>query len=75
MSMESVRVDRGMPFLKRGMRVYSTYSKQFGTITGANRSGNLNIRMDGERRSGNYHPQWQLQYFDDNGTVIAEYKD
>ncbi len=74
MSLESVRQSRDIPFLKRGMLVYSTHKKKFGVVTSANRSGNLNIRMDGDKRPGSYHPQWQLQYLDDDGYLVAEYK-
>ncbi|EGQ8013304.1 hypothetical protein HFM15_001573 [Vibrio cholerae] len=72
MSIQSVRDGRNLPFLKRGMRVQVDGGK-FGTITGANSSMNLNVRLDGEKHSGNYHPTWQMRYFDDNGNVIAEF--
>ncbi len=64
-----------MPFLKRGMRIQRIDTGQFGVITKANRQGNLNIRLDGERFSRNFHPQWMLRYFDSDNRVIAEYKD
>lgn len=72
MSIQNVRDGRNLPFLKRGMRVQDDGGK-FGTITGANRSMNLNVRLDGEKHSGNYHPTWQMRYFDENGNVIAEF--
>ncbi|WP_050916583.1 hypothetical protein [Vibrio cholerae] len=72
MSIQSVRDGRNLPFLKRGMRVQVDGDK-FGTITGANRSMNLNVRLDGEKHSSNYHPTWKMRYFDKNGNVIAEF--
>ncbi|HBN6882667.1 TPA: hypothetical protein L3310_003248 [Vibrio cholerae] len=72
MSIQNVRDGRNLPFLKRGMRVQVDGGK-FGTITGANRSMNLNVRLDGEKHSGNYHPTWKMRYFDENGNVIAEF--
>lgn len=74
MLIQSFRDGRNMPFVKRGMRV-EVYDGKLGRITGANRQMNLNIRIDGEKRSSNYHPQWQIKYFADDGCVIAEYKD
>ncbi|EGR4213362.1 hypothetical protein DDN60_12535 [Vibrio cholerae] len=73
MSMQSVRDGRGMPFLKRGMRVQSISTGKYGTVTSTNSAMNLNIRIDGEKHSGNYHPKWMLRYFDSHGALIAEY--
>ena len=73
MTMKSIRKYRRIPFVKRGMRVFSTYKNKFGVICGANCSGNLNIRFEGETFSENCHPHWMLQYFDKNNNVIAEY--
>jgi hypothetical protein len=74
MSMKSVRLQRGIPFIKRGMRVFSNHSKRFGTITGTNDACNLNIRFDGDKRSQNCHPYFKLVYFDDNGNIIKEFE-
>lgn len=75
MSMEDLRNHRAMPFLKRGMRVEVLTDGRKGRIASANRSMNLNIRIDGESKSRNFHPQWMLRYFDDSGKTIAEYRD
>lgn len=74
MSIQGVRDGRDMPFIKRGMRV-QIYNGKFGRITGSNHQMNINVRLDGEKRSANYHPTWKMRYFDENNNVIAEYKD
>lgn len=74
MSMDTLRKGRNMPFLKKGMRV-QVHNGKFGTITGANHQMNINVRLDGEKKSGNYHPQWNIRYFDRSGKRIAEYRD
>lgn len=73
MSIESVRKNRGLPFLKRGMRVQLNYSgkSKTGVVTGANESLNINIRFDGSKRSTNCHPRWAISYFDKDGNTIA----
>jgi hypothetical protein len=55
------------------MRIFSTYNKRYGRISGANDSGNLNITFDGDNYSQNCHPWWMLQYFDSDGNLIKEY--
>ena len=72
-SLKNVKEKRGMPFLKRGMKVQSIHSGRFGVVTSGNWSGNINVRMDGDKLSGNYHPKWKMRYFDKAGNVIAEY--
>lgn len=73
--LESVKEGRGMPFLKKGMKVKSLHSGEEGVIVDGNRSMNLDIRMKGEKHTGNYHPQWQMAYYDEQDKLIAEYKD
>lgn len=75
MSMDRFRKIRNMPFVRRGMKVQSTYSGKMGRVSGANCSGNLNITFDGERHSENCHPRWMMKYFDSSGNVVAEYQD
>ena len=74
-SLQYIRERRGLPFVKRGMRVEIAYKDKVkrGVITGANCSGNLNIRMDGHKHSSNCHPRWAIKYFDKEGNVIAEF--
>ena len=62
MSMEYIRRAYGVR-VKRGDRV--TYTgcgeTEHGTVTGAD-GHYLRIRLDGHKRSGNFHPTWKLTY-------------
>ncbi|GIN08709.1 hypothetical protein J1TS1_28540 [Shouchella clausii] len=71
-SLKDVKIMRDMPFLKRGMRV--EVDGKMGVVTSGNRSLNINVRLDGEKHSGNCHPKWQTRYFDKNGNVVADYR-
>jgi hypothetical protein len=73
MKMSDFRKSRGMPFVKRGMKVFSTYNNKHGVVTGANDSANLNIKFDDCNFSQNYHPWWKIKYFDSDGSTIKEY--
>lgn len=75
MTMDYIRKSRGLPFLKRGMRVQFLHNGRFGKITGANIGGNINIRFDGDTFSQNCHPRWRMRYFDKEGNVIREFTD
>lgn len=74
-NLDYVREQRGLTFIKKGMRVEHTYGGkvQRGVIKGGNSSGNLNILFDGDKKPQNCHPTWAMKYFDDEGNVIAEY--
>ena len=75
--LETVRRQRGLPFLKRGMRVelcYSTKRKQ-GYIVSGNTSGNIQVMFDGDKKSSNCHPRWAMTYYDSSGNIIAQFKD
>ena len=74
MGMANFRHHRNMNFVKRGMRVYHTHNKRWGRISSTNNSGNLNIIFDGDKYSQNCHPHWKMQYYDDKGNLIKEYK-
>lgn len=64
MSIAEIRESRNIP-AKVGGRVRYTGNAdgkpRMGTITGAKR-GYLQIRLDGEKHSGNYHPTWELEF-------------
>lgn len=62
MSFEYIRKNYGVP-AKRGGRIEYTgdNKSKLGTITAA-KGAHLLIRIDGERRSGRYHPTWKLRY-------------
>jgi len=75
MNLDYVKNQRGLPFVKRGMRVELSYqgkTKQ-GLITGGNQSGNLQIKFDGEKKTQNCHPRWAMTYFADDGRVIESF--
>jgi len=65
---------RGIPFIKKGMRVFFTYSKKWGTITGTS-GANLGVKFDGEDHNCVCHPTWMMQYYNADGKMIAEFKD
>jgi len=75
MTLEIVRKQRGIPFIKRGMMVYNHYNGKFGRITSANSSGNLNIKFDNENYSVNCHPLWEMTYYSSDGTIIKTFRD
>lgn len=73
-SIQDVRKWRGIPFIKRGMRVQHTHNGRNGRISSAH-GLNLNITFDGDNFSTNCHPLWMMKYFDPAGKVIAEFKE
>lgn len=75
MHIEFFRKTRRMPFVKVGMRVEHTHNGRFGRISGANSSGNLNIKFDGDNHTQNCHPYFKMKYFDKDGALIKEYND
>ena len=72
-SIAYVRERRNMPFIKRGMKV--GVNGKMGKVTSGNASGNLNVLFDGTNHPVNCHPTWRTRYFDDEGNVIADYRD
>lgn len=75
MKLDYVKNQRGLKFVKKGMKVEHAYNGkiQVGKIVGGNSSGNLNIIFEGKTKSTNCHPTWAMRYFDKNNNVIAEY--
>lgn len=71
-SLAYVKEQRGMPFIKRGMRV--KVDGQMGNVTSGNRSGNINVRFDDSKHPANCHPKWETVYFDKDGNVLADYR-
>lgn len=69
MSLESIRKQRGIPFIKKGMRVYSHYNKKYGRITSANSSGNINVIFDGTNCPVNCRPHWEITYYSSDGNI------
>jgi len=73
MTIQDIREKRNMPFLKVGMRVFSTHSNRYGIVTGANTSQNINVKFDGDKHTQNCHPHWKMKYFNKIGSLVAEY--
>ena len=75
MKLDYVKNQRGLPFVKRGMKVELNYGGETkkGVITGGNSSGNINVRFDGNKHSDNCHPTWAITYFDSDGNTLAEF--
>ena len=69
MSMEQIRKSRGVPAKRGGRVLYKGKVNNWreGTIVGA-RGGYLQIRLDGDKHAGSYHPTWMLEYLPDEPT-------
>ena len=75
MTLEIVRKQRGIPFIKRGMKVYHHHNGKYGKITGANSSGNINVIFDDTNYSVNCHPLWEMTYYSSDGNIIKSFRD
>jgi len=66
---------RGMPFVKIGTRVETTYKTEVekGVVEGYDMSMNLVVLLDGNKHADHYHPQWMIRYLDKEGNLIEEY--
>ncbi len=66
---------RGVPFAKCGMRVRFSDGDE-GVIQGHNSSANFNILFTSGKHKGltlNCHPNWQIAYLGDDGSVIKQF--
>lgn len=66
---------RGVPFARAGMRV--KVENDYGRIVSHNDSANWDVLFETGRWAGetlNCHPNWMMTYYDDDGTVLAEFK-
>lgn len=70
-SFDYLKTYRRMPWMRRGIRVDVGGKK--GHVTSGD-GGYVRIRLEGERNTRRYHPQWQTTFYDDQGKVIADYK-
>lgn len=71
--LERIKQSRNMPFLKLGMRV-RLEGRGDGIIVGGNDGANLDVRFGHERHISNCHPQYEMVYFSDNASIIADYR-
>ncbi|MDR1981516.1 MAG: hypothetical protein LBQ39_07860 [Tannerellaceae bacterium] len=67
---DHVRKSRGMEFLERNMRV-EIDGKQ-GVVVGHSNSG-LTAKLDNGREVC-FHPTWKIVYFDNDGNIVADYR-
>ncbi len=58
-----------LPFIKRGMRI-SMHDKT-GTITHADYE--LRVRFEGQKHSSRCHPTWEMIYYAEDGSVLADF--
>lgn len=75
MNLDFIKEQRGLSFVKVGMKVELCYSgkTKVGKITGGNASGNIDVKFEGENKPQNCHPCWAMKYFDDSGYIIREF--
>jgi hypothetical protein len=74
-SLDYVKENRQIPFVKRGMKVEHTYNgkTQIGKVVSGNMSGNIQVKFEGDDYSKNCHPNWAMKYFDEDDNVLAEW--
>lgn len=77
MNLDHVKNQRGLDFIEKGMKVELAYgtTKKSGVVMGGNKSGNIDLLFDGEKKPQNCHPTWAMKYFDKDGNVIAQYEE
>lgn len=66
---------RDIEFARIGMMV--EVDGEMGTIVGMNNGANLSVQMSNHLKHGkhahNWHPTWNVKYFDADGKVIAHF--
>ena len=62
---------RAIPFAHVGMKVQ--VGDRFGRIIGHNSASNLDVLFEDGRHSMNCHPNWDITYYDEAGSVLASY--
>lgn len=62
---------RDMPWIKRGMRC--NMDGKNGVVT-AGAGGSIHVRFDGDNWSHVCHPHWQMTYYNEDGTILKDYK-
>jgi len=74
MNLEYIKNTRGLDFIKVGMKVKNTYLNKEGIVKGGNSSGNLDVLFDGENKTANVHPTWEMEYYNKEGELIKAFK-
>lgn len=62
---------RNMPWIKRGVRC--EMGGKPGVVT-AGDGGYIRVRLNGEKRSGRYHPHWQAVYYNEDRSILKDYR-
>lgn len=70
---ERIKKARSIEFAFQGMRI--SIRGKMGTIVGGNNSLNLDVVMDDNWYISNCHPWWETVYYDDNGHIVADYRE
>ena len=70
--LEQVRRGRNMPWLRRGLLI--DVNGERGIVVDGNTSMNLQVKFLAANQAQNCHPTWETTYYDEHGTLLAEYK-
>ena len=65
--------NRGLDFPEIGMTVQMGHSGVKGKIVGMNHCCNLDVKTEDGKKQ-NWHPTWDICYFDNNGVIIKDYR-
>lgn len=69
---ESILRCRGIDWAEKGMRV-ELGNGNSGIIVGMNSSGNLDVKTN--KGVQNWHPTWNIVYFDNNNQIVKDFRD
>ena len=61
-----------MPWIKRGL--ICEINGKCGVVTAGDGSY-VRVRYDGDKHSVRCHPHWQAVYYNDDGTILKDYRD
>lgn len=64
---------RGVSVIKKGTLCEVDGKK--GCIWGGNHAANFNVKFDEDGRISNCHPYYKMKIFNEDGSVLYEYKD
>ena len=71
---ESILRCRGIDWAEKGMKVQLGNGEKYtGKIVGMNSSGNLKVKT--ENGIQNWHPTWNIVYFDKDKNIIRDFRD
>ena len=71
---ESILRCRGIVWAEKGMKVQLEKEEKYsGIIVGMNSSGNLKVKTN--KGIQNWHPTWNIVYFDNNNKIVKDFRD